>query len=212
MWTHGHTRLSYPPLSPGVHPNSCPLSQWCYLTNCCPFSFYLQSFLASGSFAMSWLSSSVGQSIGASPSASVLPLNIQGWFPLIDLFDLLAVQGTLKSLLQHHSSKTSIVLHSAFFMVQLSQSYMTTGKIIALDIHTFVSKVISLLFNMVSRFVIVFLSRSKYLLISWLRSLSIVIWEHRKIKFVTVPTFYPCFGHEVMGMDAMISVFLICLS
>ena len=76
----------------------------------------------------------------------------------------------------------------------------------------FVSKVICLLFNMLCRFVLAFLPRSKYLLISWLRSLSIVIWEHRKIKFVTVPTFYPCFGHEVMGMDAMISVFLICLS
>ena len=94
----------------------------------------------------------------------------------IDWFDLLAIQGTLKSLLQHHSSKASILQCSAFFMVQLLHLYMTTGKIIALTIRTFAGKVMSLLFNTLSRFVIAFLSRSKHLLISWLQSLSTVIW------------------------------------
>ena len=100
--------------------------------------------------------------------------------------DLLAVQGTLKSLFQHHSSKASILQHSAFFIVQLSHPYMTTGKIIALTVQTFVSRVMSLFFNMLSRFVIAFLLRSKHLLISWLQSLSAVILEPRKIKSVTL--------------------------
>ena len=116
----------------------------------------------------------------------------------IDCLDLLAVQGTLKSLLQHHSSKASILWCSAFFMVQLSHPYMTTGKTIALTICTFVSKVISLLFNMLFRFVIAFLSRSKRLLISWLQSPSAVIWEPKKIKSVTISTFSPSICHEVM--------------
>ena len=100
--------------------------------------------------------------------------------------DLLAVQGTLKSLLQHHSSKVSILRHSVFFMVQLSHPYMTTGKTIALTRQTFVRKVMSLLFNMLSRLVIAFLSRSKHLLILWLQSPSAVILEPKKIKSVTV--------------------------
>ena len=104
----------------------------------------------------------------------------------IDWFDLLAVQWTLKSLLQHHSSKPSILWRSAFFMVQLSHPYMTTGKTIALTRWTFVGKVMSLLFNILSRFVIVFLPRSKHLLISWLQSPSAVILEPKKIKSVTV--------------------------
>ena len=104
-----------------------------------------------------------GQSIGASVSASVLLMNIQDWL------DLLAVQGTLKSLLQHHGSKASILQHSAFFTVQLSHPYMTTGKTIALTIWPFVGKVISLLFNMLSRLVIAFLPKRKHLLISWLQ-------------------------------------------
>ena len=104
----------------------------------------------------------------------------------IDWLDLLAVQGTLKSLLQHHSSKASILQHLAFFMVQLSHPYMTTGKTIALTIQTFVSKAMSLLFNTLSRLVITFLPRSKRLLISWLQSPSAVIWEPPKIKSVTV--------------------------
>ena len=114
---------------------------------------------------------------------------------------LLAVQGTLKSLLQHHSSKASILLCSAFFTVQLSHPYMTTGKIIALARRTFVCKVVSLLFNMLSRLVITFLPRSKHLLISWLQSPSAVILEPPKIKSDTIS---PSISHEVMGLDAMV--------
>ena len=117
--------------------------------------------------------------------------------------DLLAVQGTLKSLLQHHSSKASILQHSAFFMVQLSHPHMTTRKTIALTRWNFVGKVISLLFNMLSRLLIAFLPRSKRLLISWLQSPSAVILEPRKIKSVTVSTVFPCICHEVMGPDAI---------
>ena len=107
----------------------------------------------------------------------------------MDWLVLLAVQGTLKSLLQYHSSKASILQHSAFFTVQLSHPYMTTGKTIALTIRTFVGKIISLLFNMLSRVIITFLPRSKRLLISWLQSPSAVIWEHKKIKSYTVLLF-----------------------
>ena len=114
-------------------------------------------------------------------------------------FDLLAVQGTLNSLLRHHSSKTSILWHSAFFMIRLLYPYMTTGKIIALTRWTFVSKVMSLLFNMLSRLVITFLPRSKHLLISWLQSPSAVILEPKKIKSVTVSIISPSICHEVMG-------------
>ena len=121
--------------------------------------------------------------------------------------DLLAVQGTLKSLLQHHSSKASILRHSAFFIVRLSHPYMTTGKTIALTRRTFVSKVMSLLLNMPSRLVITFLPRSKRLLISWLQSPSTVILEPPKIKSVTISTVSPSVCHEVMGPDAMILIF-----
>ena len=122
----------------------------------------------------------------------------------MDWLDLLAVQGTLKSLLQHHSSKASILQHSAFFRVQLSYPYMTTGKTIALTRWTFIGKVISLLFNMLSRSVIAFLPRSKCLLISWLQSPSAMILEPPKIKSVTVSIVSPSICHEVMGLDAMI--------
>ena len=125
----------------------------------------------------------------------------------MDWLDPLAVQGTLKSLLQHHSSKASILLCSAFFTVQLSHPYMTTGKTIALTRWTFVGKVISLLFNMLSRLVITFLPKSKRLLISWLQSPSAVILEPKKMKSDTVSTVYPSISHEVMGPDAMIFVF-----
>ena len=120
-------------------------------------------------------------------------------FIWMDWLDLLAVQGTLKSLLQHHSSKASILWHSAFLVVQLSHPYMTTGKTIALTRRTFVDKVKSLLFNMLSRLVITFLPRSKRLLISWLQSPPAVILEPRKIKSATVS---PSICHEVMGPDA----------
>ena len=121
--------------------------------------------------------------------------------------DLLAVQGTLKSLLQHHSSKASILQCSAFFTVQLSHPYMTTGKTIALSSRTLVGKVMSLLFNMLSRLVITFLQRSKRLIISWLQSPSAVIFEPPKIKSDTVSTVSLSISHEVMGPDAMIFVF-----
>ena len=125
----------------------------------------------------------------------------------MDCFDLLAVRGTLKSLLQHFSSKASILWCSAFFMVQLLPLYMTTGKTIALTMHTFGGKMVSLLFNTLSRFVITFLPKSKCLLISWLQSPSAVILEPKKIKSVTVFIVSPSICHEVMGPNAMIFVF-----
>ena len=125
----------------------------------------------------------------------------------IDWLDLLAVQGTLKSLLQHHSSKASILRRSTFFTVQLSHPYMTIGKTIALTRWTFVGKVMSLLLNMLSRLVITFLPRSKRLLISWLQSPSAVILEPPKIKSVTVSIVSPSICHEVMGPEAIILVF-----
>ena len=155
---HGlqHARPPCPSPTPGVYPNSCPLSQWCHPTissSVVPFSFNPQSFPASGSFQMSQLFTSDGQSIGVSAWTSVLPMNTKDWSPSgwtgwISLG--LAVQGTLKSLLQDHSSKVSILLCSAFFIVQNSHPYMTTGKTIALTRWTFVGKGISLLFNMLS--------------------------------------------------------------
>ena len=131
---------------------------------------------------------SCGQSIGVSASASVLPVNIQDWF------DLLAVRGTIKSLLQHHSSKASILQGSAFFIVQLSHTYMTMGKTIAFSKWTFVGKVMSLLFNMLSRLVITFFPRSKCLLISWLQSPSAVLLDPIKIVshcFHCFPVYLP---------------------
>ena len=159
---HGlqHTRPPCPSLTPGAYSNSCPLSWWCHPTissSVVPFSSHLQSFPASGSFPMSQFFPSGGQNIGVSASTLVLPMNIQDLFPLkMDWLDLLAVQGTLKSLLQHHSSKISILQHSAFFIVQLSHPYMTAGKTKALTGWTFVGKVMSLLFNKLSRLVTAF--------------------------------------------------------
>ena len=125
----------------------------------------------------------------------------------MDWLDLLGVQGTLKSLLQHHNLKASILWRSAFFRVQLSHSYMTTGKTIALTRQTFVGKVISLFLNTLSRLVITLLPRSKRLLISWLQSPSVVILEPRRIKSGTVSTVSPSISHEVVGPDAMIFIF-----
>ena len=139
---------------------------------------------------MCQLFTSGGQSFGVSASALVLPMNIQDWFPL----GWTPVQGTLKSLLQHHSSKASILRHSDFFIVPLSHPYMTTRKTIALTRQPFVGKVMSLLFNMLSRLVITFLPRSKGLLISWLQSPSAVILEPQKIKchcFHCFPIYFP---------------------
>ena len=126
----------------------------------------------------------------------------------IDWLDILEVQGTLKSFLQYHNLKASILQCSAFSIVNLSHPYMTTGKTIALTRWTFVGKVMSLLFNMLSRWVIAFLPRSKHLSISWLQSPSAVILEPRKIKSDTVSTVSPSICHEVMGPDAVILVFL----
>uniref|UniRef100_A0AC11D3L1 Uncharacterized protein n=1 Tax=Ovis aries TaxID=9940 RepID=A0AC11D3L1_SHEEP len=150
---------------------------------------------------MSQLFASGGQSAGVSISVLVLSMNIQDWL------DLLAVQETLKSRLQHHSSKASILRYSAFFVFQLSHPHMITGKTIALTRWTFVGKVTSLLFNMLSRLVIAFLPRSKRLVISWLQSPSAVILEPKKIKSVTVSIVSPSIHHEVMVLDAMIFVF-----
>ena len=127
----------------------------------------------------------------------------------VDWFDLLAVQGTLKNLLQYHSLKASILWCSAFFIVQLSHPYKTTGKTITLTIWTFVLKVISLLFKMLSSFAITLLPESKCLLISWLQSSSAVIWEPKKVKPVTVSIVPPSISHiyDVIGLDAMILVY-----
>ena len=155
---------------------------------------------------MSQLFPSVGQSIGT--SASVLPKNIQGWFPLGWTGLILLSKGLSKSLFQHWNLKTWILRCSAFFMVQLSHPYMSSGKTIALTKQTFAGKVMSLLFNMLSRLFIAFLPRSKHLLISWLQSPSAVILEPKKIKSFPVSIFSPSICHEVMGPDAMILNFL----
>ena len=147
---------------PGSLLKSCPLSQWCYLTissSAAPYSFAF-SLSQHQSFPMSWVFITGSQSIGTSASASVL-MNIQGWFPF-GLTSLISLPGTLKSLLQHHSSKALILWHSAFFMVQLTSIHNYWKNYIALTIWTFVGKVMSLLFKMLSRFVITFLPRSKH--------------------------------------------------
>ena len=154
---------------------------------------------------MSQLFASDGQSIGSFSFRISLSNEHPGLISFgMNWLDLLAVQGTLKSLLQHHSSKASILQRSAFFIVQLSHPYMTTGKTIALTRQTFVDKVMSLLFNMLSSLVITLWPRSKRLLISWLQSPSAVILEPRKVKSATV---FPSIYHEAMGPDAMILVF-----
>ena len=147
-------------------------------------------------------------SIGASASASVLPMNIHGWFPweLIDLISLLSKDSQESSPTPQFKSINSLAL-SLLFIVQLSHLYMTTGKTTALTIWTFVSKVMSLLFNMLSRFVTALLPRSKCLLISWVQSPSAVILDPKKRKSVTASTFSPSISHQVMGPDAMIFVF-----
>ena len=152
FWPHGlqHSRLPCPSPTPGACSNSCPLHWWYHptiLSSVVPFSSCLHFFPVSGSFPGSQFFASGGQSIGVSNEYSGLISSRMDWL------DLLVVQGTLKSLLQHHSSKASILLHSAFFIVQLSHPYMTTGKTIALTRWTFVGKVMSLLFNVLSRLI-----------------------------------------------------------
>ena len=178
---HGlqHTRLPCPSPTPGTCSNLCPSSWWYHPTissSVVSFSSHLQSFPASGSFPRSQFFASGGQSIGASALASVLPVNIQDWFPL-GLTSLISLNS--KGFSRVFSNTT--VQKLSFFIVRRSHPYMTTGKTIALTSRTFVSKVMSLLFNMLSRLVIAFLPRSKPLLISWLQSPSTVILEPKKI-------------------------------
>ena len=170
-----------------------------HLVICCPLPLLPLIFPSIQILSLSLLFASGGQSIGVSASASDLPMNFQVWFSL-ELTGVISLQS--KGLLQHHSSKASVLSFSAFFMVQLSHPYMTTGKTTALTIWTFVSKVMSLLFNMLSRLVITFLPRSKHLLVSWLKSQSAVILEPKKIKSVTVSTSSPFICHEVIGSYA----------
>ena len=188
-----HSRLPCPSPSPRACSNPCPLSQWCHPTissSVIPFCSCLLSFPASGSFPMMQLFTLGDQSIGASFSASVLSMNIQDWFPL----GLTVLISLLCEGLSGVFSSTTVWRHQIFsaqpfFIVQLSHLFLTTRKTIALTIWTFVGKVISLLFNTLSRFAIAFLSRSKRLLISWLQSPSTIILDPRKIKSVTL--FFP---------------------
>ena len=191
---------------------ACSLSWWCHPTvssSVFPFSSRSQSFPASGSFQMSL---HIGWPKYWSFSFSISPSN--KYLGLIsfrmDWLDLLAVQGTLKSLLQHHSSKASIFRRSAFLIVQLSHSYMTTGKTIALTRWIFVGKVMSLLFNMLSRLVITFLPRSKHLLISWLQPSSAVILEPPKIKSSTVSPVGKYYRFHFLPPESWIKCSLTC--
>ena len=187
-----HASLPYPSPSPRECSNLCPLSQWCCPTNlsCHPLlllpSFFpsMRVFSNESALRIRWISV-----ISPSNDYSGL-ISIR-----IDWFDLLVVQGTLKRLLQHHSSKASILQCSAFFMVQLWHPYMTTGKTIKETRWTFVGKVMSLLFNVLSRFVVIFLPRSKRRLISWLQSPSAVILETKKIKSITISVVSPSLCH-----------------
>ena len=206
-----HARPPCPSPTPGIHPNSCASSWWCYpaiSSSVVPFSSCPQSLPASVDFSNEstlhmWWPKYWSLSLSISPSNEHPGLVSFR----MDWLDVLAVQGTRESPLQHHNSKTSILWRLAFFTVQLSHPYRTTGKTIALTRRTFVGKVMSLLFNMLSRLVTTFLPRSKRLLISWLHSPSAVILEPRKIKSDTVSTVSPSISHKVMGSDAMILVF-----
>ena len=210
---HGlqHLRLPCPSPTPRACSNSCPSSRWCHPTVSSLYSPLLLLFSIFPSIRVFYNESvlCIRWPKYWSFSFSISPSNeYSGLISFrIDWLDLLAVQGTLKSLLQHHSSNASILQCSALFMIQLSHPYMTTGKTIALTRWTFVSKVMSLLFNMLSRFAMAFLPRSKHLLISWLQSTSAVILEPNKVKSVTVSTVSSSICHEVMGPNAMIFVF-----
>ena len=178
LQSHGlwHARPPCPSPSPGVCPSSHSLHQWCHPAVSSSDAFFSScpwSFPASGALLISHLFTSDDQNTGGLASASVLPVNIQGWSPLRLTGLISCVQGTFRNL-QHHSLKASILWHSAFFIIQLSQSYMTTGKTIALTLRTFVGRIMSLFFSTLSRFVITFLPRSS-LLISWLQSPSIIV-------------------------------------
>ena len=210
---HGlqHSRLPCPSPTPGACSNSNPSSQWCYPTissSVIPLSSCFQYLPVSRSFPMSQSFASGGQSTGASASASVLPMNIQDWFPL-EWTGWISLQSKG---LSRVFSNTTVQKHQ-FFSAQLSlwpNSHIHTWlleKTIALNRRTFVGKVMSLLFSMLSRLVIAFLPMSKHLLISWLQSPSVVILEPKKIKLVTVFIVSPSICHEIMELDAMILVF-----
>ena len=192
LWPHESQHARPPCLSPtpGVYSNSCLLSQWCHpaiSSSVVPFSSCPQFFPASEAFPMSQLFTWGGQNIGVSAAASVLPMNTQDWSPCSPRDSQESSPTT-----QFQSINSSAL---SFFMVQLSHSYMTTRKTIALTTRTFVSKVMSLLFNMLSSLVIAFLPRSQHLLISWLQSPSAVILEPPKIKSATVSTVSPSTCH-----------------
>ena len=204
-----HARLLCPPLFPGVCSNSCPLNWWCCLTissSAAPFSFGFslfqhQVFSSELTLSIKW------PKLWSFSFCISLSSEYSGLISFrIDWFDL-AVQGTVKSLFQHHSSKASVLQCSAFFMVQLSHPYMTTGKTMALTRWTFVGKVMFLHFNMLSRLIKAFLLRSKCLLISRLQSPSTVILEPKKIKPLTVSIVSSSICHEMTGLYAMIFVF-----
>ena len=203
-----HARTPCASQTPGVHSDSCPSSQWCHpaiSSSVFPLPEIppsIRVFSNESALRMKWPNY-------WSFNFSIIPSKvIPGLISFrMDWLDLLALQGTLKSLLQHHSSKGSILWCSAFFTVQLSHPYMTTGKTIALTRRTFVGKVMSLLFNMLSRLVITFLPRSRRLLISWLQSPSAVILEPKKIKSDTVSTVSQSISQEVMRSDTIILVF-----
>ena len=212
LWPHElqPTRPPCPSPTPGVHPNPYPSSWWCHPAILSYRPLLLLPWIFPGIRVFSNESAlRIRWPKYWSFSFSISPSNEHSGLISfrMDWLDLLAVQGTLKSRLQHHSSKASILLRSAFLIVQLIHPYMTTGKTIALTRWTFDDKVMSLLFNMLSRLGITFLPRSKCLLISWLHSPSAVILEPRKIKSATVSTVSTSISHEVMGPDAMILVF-----
>ena len=199
-----HARPPCPSPTPGVYSNSCPSSRWCHpairpLLLLPPIPPSIRVFSNESTLHMRWPKY-------WSFSFSISPSNEHpGLISFrMDWLDLLAVQGPLKSLLQHHSSKASILWHSAFFTVQLSHPYMTTGKTIALTRWTFVGKVMFQLFNTLSRLIVTVLPRSKHLLISWVQLPSAVILEPQKIKSDTASTVSPSISHEVVGPDAMI--------
>ena len=196
LWPRGlqHARLPCPSPTPGACSNSCPSSRWCHPTissSVIPFSYCLQSFPASGSFPISWLFASDSQSIGASASATVFPMNIQNWFPLGVTSLILQSKGLSRAF-----SNTTVQKHQ-FFSIQPSLWFHShihpwlLEKTIALTRWTFAGKVVTLLFNILSRFVIACLPRSQRLLISWLQSPSAVILEPKKIKSVTVSIVFP---------------------
>ena len=210
LWPHElqHARPPCPSPTPRVHPNPCASSQWCHPTissSVVPFSSCPQSFPASGSFQMSHLFTSGGHSIGVSASTSVLPMNTQDWSPLgWTGWISLQSKGLSRVFFNTTVQRNQLFWHSAFFIIQLSHPYMTTGKTIALIRQTFVGKVMSLLLNKLFRLVITFLPRSKHLLISWLQSPSAVILEPRKINSATL---FHCFPIYFPWSDGVILVF-----